>query len=405
MLRTLAIRGYRSLRDVTVPLSGLTVITGPNGSGKSSLYRAVRLLADVGSGRLIGSLAREGGLGSALWAGPAELRSARTSGVTQGVLRKGPISLLVGFGSDDFGYLMDLGLPPQSPQAREAPRPSLFLRDPEIKREVVFAGTAMRRANVLARRSWGLVEVADADLDGSAGWQRLSDKLVPYRSMLTEYADPARSAELVAVREQLRSWRFYDGFRADVDAPARHPMVGTRTPVLADDGRDLAAALQTIIEDGRRHLDATIDDAFPGSAIEIVESDGLFDIALHQPGMLRAMRAAELSDGTLRYLLWVAALLSPTPPPLLVINEPEASLHPSLLEPLARLIADAATRSQVIVVTHSAVMTAALDAVPVLEWDGSQPLLLPLNRDTGETVVEGLGALTTPEWNWGSRRS
>lgn len=401
MLRTLAIRGYRSLRDVTVPLSGLTVITGPNGSGKSSLYRAVRLLADVGSGRLIGSLACEGGLGSALWAGPAELRSARASGVTQGVLRKGPIGLLVGFGSDEFGYLMDLGLPSQASGATG----SLFLRDPEIKREVVFAGTAMRRANVLARRSWGLVEVADADLDGSAGWQRLSDRLVPYRSMLTEYADPARAAELVAVREQLRSWRFYDGFRADLDASARKPMVGTRTPVLADDGRDLAAALQTIIEDGRRFLDAALDDAFPGSAIEIVENDGLFDIALHQPGMLRAMRAAELSDGTLRYLLWVAALLSPTPPPLLVINEPEASLHPSLLEPLARLIADTATRSQVVVVTHSAVMTTTLEAVPVLEWDGTQPLLLPLNRDTGETVVDGLGALTTPEWNWGSRRS
>lgn len=401
MLRTLAIRGYRSLRDVTVPLSGLTVVTGPNGSGKSSLYRAVRLLADVGSGRLIGSLAREGGLGSALWAGPAELRSARASGVTQGVLRKGPISLLVGFGSDDFGYLMDLGLPSQSSGATG----SLFLRDPEIKREVVFAGAAMRRANVLARRSWGLVEVADADLDGSSGWQQLSDKLAPYRSMLTEYADPARAAELVAVRGQLRSWRFYDGFRADMDAPARRPMVGTRTPVLADDGRDLAAALQTIIEDGRRRLDATINDAFPGSSVEIIESDGLFDIALHQSGMLRAMRAAELSDGTLRYLLWVAALLSPTPPPLLVINEPEASLHPSLLEPLARLIADAATRSQVIVVTHSSLMTAALDAVPVLEWDGTQPLLLPLLRDTGETIVDGLGALTTPEWNWGSRRS
>ncbi|MFC6714542.1 hypothetical protein [Branchiibius cervicis] len=50
-------------------------------------------------------------------------------------------------------------------------------------------------------------------------------------------------------------------------------------------------------------------------------------------------------------------------------------------------------------------MTTALRAVPVLDWDGSAPLLLPLNRDTGETVVDGLGALTTPEWHWGSRRT
>ena len=40
-------------------------------------------------------------------------------------------------------------------------------------------------------------------------------------------------------------------------------------------------------------------------------------------GLLRPLRGAELSDGTLRYLLWVAALLTPRPPELLVLNEPE----------------------------------------------------------------------------------
>ncbi len=50
MLSTIAIRGYRSLRDITVPLGDLTVITGANGTGKSSVYRALRLLADCGRG-------------------------------------------------------------------------------------------------------------------------------------------------------------------------------------------------------------------------------------------------------------------------------------------------------------------------------------------------------------------
>jgi predicted ATPase len=47
MLRTLAISGYRSLRDVRVELGALNVVTGPKGSGKSSLYRALRLLAEA----------------------------------------------------------------------------------------------------------------------------------------------------------------------------------------------------------------------------------------------------------------------------------------------------------------------------------------------------------------------
>ncbi|WP_342779980.1 AAA family ATPase [Leekyejoonella antrihumi] len=77
MLTTLAVSGYRSLRDVVVPLGPLTVVTGANGSGKTSLYRALRLLADCGRGAVVGALAREGGLTSALWAGPASLSGAR----------------------------------------------------------------------------------------------------------------------------------------------------------------------------------------------------------------------------------------------------------------------------------------------------------------------------------------
>ena len=66
----LAIAGYRSLRDIRVSLAALNVVTGANGSGKSSLYRALRLLADIAQGRIIQSLAGEGGLHSTLWAGP-----------------------------------------------------------------------------------------------------------------------------------------------------------------------------------------------------------------------------------------------------------------------------------------------------------------------------------------------
>jgi predicted ATPase len=66
MLTTLAIANYRSLRDLIVPLARLNVITGANGSGKSSVYRALRLIADIAQGRVISSLAREGGLESTL---------------------------------------------------------------------------------------------------------------------------------------------------------------------------------------------------------------------------------------------------------------------------------------------------------------------------------------------------
>src|SRR3954453_118043 len=108
MLTTLAVENYRSLRDLVLPLSGLPVVTGPNGSGKSSLYRALRLLADASRNGAVAALAREGGLQSTLWAGPEHVRKNRP---VQGTVRTGPVNLRLGFAGDDYGYLMDLGLP------------------------------------------------------------------------------------------------------------------------------------------------------------------------------------------------------------------------------------------------------------------------------------------------------
>ena len=383
MITLVAVAGYRSLRDVVVPLHGLDVVTGANGSGKSSLYRALRLLADCGSGRAIGSLAREGGLPSALWAGPESLDGARTRGyAVEGTRRRGPVSLRLGFATDDgFGYLVDLGLP--------IPIETEFNLDPEVKREIVFSGPVARPNAVLVSRKGQLVRTRDG-----RDWVELSRGLQPWESMLTELADPGRAPELLAVRDQIRAWRFYDGFRVDAEAPARRSQVGTRTPVLDHDGADLAAAVQTIREIGdRAALDHAVADAFDGATVEVAVAAGRFDLALRQPGMLRPLVSAELSDGTLRYLLLVAALLTPRPPGLMVLNEPETSLHPDLLPPLARLVERAAHETQIVLVSHSRTLLDALSGAHGVE----------LVKDLGETTVAGQQPLEVPAWHWGSR--
>jgi predicted ATPase len=389
MLTTIAIENYRSLRDLRLPLERLNVVTGANGTGKSSVYRALRLLADCAAGRVISSLAREGGIESALWSGPDQLGKSVRSGQhpVQGTVRSEPVSLQLGFASEDFSYLIDLGLPTRAEL-------SAFNLDPEIKREVVWSGPVMRPATVLVKRKRALVELRGTS--GSDSWERFENGLRPYESVLTEVLDPVRAPELLAVREQIRSWRFYDRFRTDPDSPARHSQIGTRTPVLDGEGRDLAAALQTIIEIGDVDaLHRTIDDAFPGSRLRVVESRGRFDVELSSHGLLRPLGAGELSDGTLRFMLLIAALLSPRPPSLMVLNEPETSLHADLLPALARLIARASAASQVVVVTH------ARELVEELTATGAKALCLV--KDFGATGLAGVEALEQPPWNWGSR--
>lgn len=388
MLTTLAVANYRSLRSLILPLQGLNVVTGANGSGKSSVYRALRLLADSArDAGMVPALAREGGFASTLWAGPEEISRAMRRGEqpVQGTRRKEPVNLKLGFAGDEFGYSVELGLPP--------PPVGAFAGDPHIKRECVWHGIAFRPAARLVDRHNAAVQAKGEGKE----WNVLTTQLSPYESMLSRLADPKRAPELLLLREQIRSWRFYDHFRTDAEAPARQPQIGTYTPVMANDGADLAAALQTIFEIGdRQALARAVDDAFPGASVRVEMRGGRFEVAMQQHGLLRALSAAELSDGTLRYLLWVAALLTPRPPALLVLNEPETSLHPDLLPALGRLIAHAAKNTQVLVVSHAARLIATLE--------GEQECnSLQLEKELGETRLAGVGQFDHPVWHWPAR--
>jgi len=302
VLTAIAINNYRSVLDLKASLSNLNVVTGPNGSGKSNLYKALRLLADTAQGGIVQSLAKEGGLTSTFWAGPEKLSKAMKEGrvPVQGGPRQDTVKLQLGLASDEFSYAICLGLP--------VPSNSAFALDPEIKRESIWVGDVARPASTLIDRVGSVVKIKEG-----RRWRVLAEHVPAYSSIFDILADPEAAPEVFQLRETIRNWRFYDHFRTDNDAPARQTQLGTRTPVLSHDGHDLAAAIQTIIEIGDETLlHQSIEDAFPGAQISIaVQDEGRFSLLFHQEGLLRPLSTAELSDGTLRYLLLTAALLTP----------------------------------------------------------------------------------------------
>ena len=88
-----------------------------------------------------------------------------------------------------------------------------------------------------------------------------------------------------------------------------------------------------------------------------VVSGGSVQIYLHENGINVPLPATRLSDGTLRFMSLLAALLNAESASLLCIEEPELGLHPDAMSLLAELLVEASTKTQLIVTTHSDVGT------------------------------------------------
>lgn len=172
-----------------------------------------------------------------------------------------------------------------------SPSASAFALDAVIKGEFVWAGPVARPAGMLVERTGPVVRSRDSN----GAWELATERLSLFDSMLSQLADPQRMPELLRIREKIRPGASTI-IRTDVNASSRLPQLGTHTPVLSNDGADLAAALQTILETGdSAALAETVSDAFPGAAIAISQSNGGFETTMRQHGLLRP-----LCDGTVR---------------------------------------------------------------------------------------------------------
>lgn len=364
-VRRLTVENYRSIRRLSVPLRRLNVFVGENGVGKTNLYRALALVQAAAAGTLARELAAEGGMESAFWAGPRKPTDSS-------------VRLKLGCELGDattYGYRVEIGLP--------APMAAGFPLEGQVKEERLEQLGGRRPVTLLERRNV-LVKARDRE-------DRLNTvtiDLLPSETALAAIRDPGGYPDLSFTRDHLLAWRFYHAFRTDPGSPLRRPALAVTTPTLAADGSDLAAVFATLnmLRGDLYPIAEAVADAFEGAYVVQGDrpSEQFVSFAMQYPEFPRRhFEASELSDGTLRFLALAGALLGYRPASLIALNEPETSLHPSLLPALARLIARGAERSQIWVVTHSTVLA---DAIA----DATGTIPRRLYKEKGETLLEGL---------------
>ena len=367
----LSVSGYRSIRQIRLTLKQLNLLTGPSGCGTSGLYNAIPLLGKAATGGLARSVAEQGGMPLVLWAGVQKRFGHQPE----------PRRMILAVKTDRFGYEIQCGLPqggsPDSGLGKDGfPAPaSQFLSDLEVESESIrLVGSHGRRTAVMDRQG-ALASIRNAE----GRMVTCPASLNPSESVLSQVQTPHLYPELSALRSEIQQWRFYRRFRTDAGSPLRHPRIGVLTPVLSRDGADLAAALQTIVETGDAGaLREEVERAFPGARLEVLSEQTRLRVVMHMPGVLRPLEATELSGGTLQYLCLAAALLSPRPPELLGLNEPETGMHPDLIASLAQLIVNASRRSQLWMTTHSPALVRNIE-----EISGEAPIRLTMAE--GET--------------------
>ena len=335
LLRSMSAENYRSLRSIRMDLGRVNLFVGENGAGKSNLYRSLQLVQAAVRGSFAQEIAAEGGMGSALWTGKRRPNEPIRIKLEAEVLDEDR--------AITFRYRIEAGLRP--------PAASGFAFEPQVKAEELSIETGRRPVTVMKRAGPGVMVRNETGRMGEYPEQALTSE-----TAIALLGDAGHYPEIGTFRRAVSQWRFFHGFRSDRDSALRQPCLAVTAPLLDEDGANMAAVFATLAwtRQDTVDLDRAVADAFGGAKLSVPEPEEFASYGLIFPQFpQRVFQPRELSDGQIRFLALAAALLSYRTPPLIALNEPEASLHPDMLPPLAEMIARAAQSSQLWIVTHS----------------------------------------------------
>jgi predicted ATPase len=155
------------------------------------------------------------------------------------------------------------------------------------------------------------------------------------------------------------AWKFYNCNELNPkELKFAEPRLGLGEMFLAEDCMNLARVFHNLCQehvDFEDDLNLALRQALPRSKKVRARLSGVHHLHVewHFEGAQEPLWLSDMSDGSVRMLCLAIMLLSPKPPSLLVIDEPELGIHPAWMPILAGWIKKAAERTTVIISTHS----------------------------------------------------
>ncbi len=344
-IRELGARNLLSFRELDLPLGPLNVLIGANGSGKSNLLELLALLQ--AAPRDIGEPIRRGG-GIIEW-----LRKAGDRGSRRGSLAvvAAPPWRHEQPDTPWLRYELELG----------AQRERHVLLREWLGNDRPLPGYDSSFVYFDVHDGLGVIGVRQVDAaeesEGDRPKRRLErDTLTPGQSVLRERKDPDIYPEVTYLADRFSALRLYTEWNLGRHTAARDPQLADLpTDVLLESTSNLALVLSRLkLRSAADDIEREFARFFPWcKGLDFDVGGGRIQLYMREEGLTDPVPATRMSDGMLRYLCLLAVLCHPSPPPLLCIEEPELGLHPDIMAPLARLLKQASTRTQLIITTHS----------------------------------------------------
>ncbi len=403
MITSLRLVNFKNFADETLPVGPFTVIVGTNASGKSNIRDAFRFLHGIGRGYTLSEIfgGKYGPGGQLEWAG--------IRGATNEIVRFGQPGFSIEVEADPFIYSITVGDDRKSPDLFRVEREELRVKYRPIYTSHPGVGDpvhAQRDDRYLLLRMARTGEKRKYGHRVQVRWDQ------PALTQLRDHRKVVRDHKVLAefVINGFANARFLDLVPDLMRQPAFPGQI-----ILGDSGENLPTVLREICADPQRKetlaawtreltpMDVR-DFEFPTDPIT-----GRVQLVIREAND-RAVSAYGASDGTLRFLTTLAALLGKNPAGLYFFEEIDNGIHPSRMRLLIDLIEGQTAKgeSQVVTTTHSPDLLALVNdktfettSVVYRDEDSADGIIRPVAKLPKARELrrsQGLGRLHTTGW-------